>query len=238
MDMLDLTLPTVAENLALDEALLLEAEAGRLHESLRLWEWPKPAVVLGAGGRLTEEINESTCHGDGVPIHRRASGGGTVMLGKGCFLFSLVLAYARSPDLREIPTSYCHILGTIRDALLDRHAGVACAGTSDLAIAGRKFSGNSQQRKRHYLLHHGTILYGFPLETIGRYLHQPPRQPDYRGNRTHGDFLMNLPMTADTLKQRLRVAWQAEKPLLAWPEEAVRRLTADKYATTEWTRRR
>ena len=36
MYFLDLTLPTLAENLALDEALLLDAEAGG-PEVLRLW---------------------------------------------------------------------------------------------------------------------------------------------------------------------------------------------------------
>src|SRR5262245_1678404 len=105
MHFLDLTLPTAAENLALDEALLLEAEAGRGGEVLRLWEWPRPAVVLGAGCRLAEEVHEANCLADGVPILRRASGGGTVLLGEGCLLFSLVLAYDRSPALSAVALS-------------------------------------------------------------------------------------------------------------------------------------
>jgi len=48
MRYLDLTLPSPAENLALDEALLEEAEAsGRPTETLRLWEPRQPAVVVG-----------------------------------------------------------------------------------------------------------------------------------------------------------------------------------------------
>ena len=84
MRFLDLTLPTPAENLALDEALLLEAEAGRGEELLRVWEWPTFAVVLGSGCRLGAEVNEAACRSDHVPILRRASGGGTVLLGAGC----------------------------------------------------------------------------------------------------------------------------------------------------------
>ncbi|HEV3117610.1 MAG TPA: lipoate--protein ligase family protein, partial [Gemmataceae bacterium] len=83
MYLLDLTLPTIAENLALDEALLLEAEAGGA-EVLRFWEWKRPAVVLGAGSRLADDVDEAACHADGVPILRRSSGGGTVLLGSGC----------------------------------------------------------------------------------------------------------------------------------------------------------
>ena len=43
MHFLDLTLPTLPENLALDEALLLEAEAGGPN-LLRVWSWPNNAV--------------------------------------------------------------------------------------------------------------------------------------------------------------------------------------------------
>src|SRR5438309_2011186 len=96
---LDLTLPTLEENLALDEALLLEAEQGDRGEVLRLWEWPTPAVVLGSGCRLADDVNEPACAADGIPIARRASGGGTVLLGAGCLLYSVVFSYERSPAL-------------------------------------------------------------------------------------------------------------------------------------------
>jgi len=78
MNYLDLTLASVAENLALDEALLLEAEASGSGEILRFWEWPTPTVILGAGSRLTEDVNQLACQADRVAILRRSSGGGTV----------------------------------------------------------------------------------------------------------------------------------------------------------------
>src|SRR5436190_16951633 len=102
MHFLGLTLASPADNLALDEALLLEAEAGDAGEVLRCWEWPTPAVVLGAAGILSQDVDESACQRDGVPILRRASGGGTVLLGPGCLLFSLVLAYERDPALGDV----------------------------------------------------------------------------------------------------------------------------------------
>src|SRR5262245_36170851 len=97
---LDRTLPTLAENLALDEALLIAAEAGG-PEVLRLWRWPAPAVVLGAGGRLADDVRADACAADGVPVRRRSSGGGTVLLGPGCLCYSLVLGMDR-PGLREL----------------------------------------------------------------------------------------------------------------------------------------
>jgi lipoate-protein ligase A len=238
MQFLELTLPTIAENLALDEALLLEAEAGRGSEALRLWEWRKPAVILGSGGKLAEDVDESRCQTDGVPILRRSSGGGTVLLGPGCLCFTLVLSYERSPLLREIPFSYVYILDTIRDAVRDLLPDIERAGTSDLAAGGLKFSGNSQQRKRNYMLHHGTILYDFDFAAVGRYVRIPARQPKYRQNREHGAFLCNLPATAMELTGRLRVAWKADMETSKHPEALVRELVAEKYAKAEWARRR
>src|SRR6478735_8844240 len=114
---LDQTLDTLNENLALDEALLLDAEAGDGGEVLRVWEWPRPAVVLGAGGRIADDVDVAACDRDGVPLARRSSGGGTVLLGPGCLLYSLVLRYDRAPELRDIRKSYHWILERVVEAL-------------------------------------------------------------------------------------------------------------------------
>src|SRR5438132_7620980 len=161
MHFLDERLQTLAENLALDEALLLEAESGHSGEVLRVWEWPQAAVVLGSGCRPVEDADEAACLRGGVPILRRSSGGGTVLLGAGCLCYSLVLSYERSAALRDVRPSFAYILEQLRAALSELAPGIELAGISDLAHNGRKFSGNSQQRKRNYLLHHGTILYDF-----------------------------------------------------------------------------
>ncbi len=235
---LDLTLPSLEENLALDEALLLEAEAGRGGEVLRFWEWPEPAVVLGSGSMLAEDVHEAACAANGVPIVRRSSGGGTVLLGAGCLVYTLVLAYDRAPALTSIPSSYAFILEQLRLGLEGVLPGTERAGTSDLAAGGRKFSGNAQQRKRHYLLHHGTLLYDFDLEQVGRYLHLPSRQPDYRMGRAHRLFLRNFPLRRADLERRLRGAWEADAGVHSWPESVTQQLVAAKYTRSEWLRRR
>ena len=238
MQFLDLTLASLAENLALDEALLLDAEAGGGGEVLRLWEWPRPAVVLGAACRLAEDVDQAACVLDGVPMLRRASGGGTVLLGRGCLLYSLVLAYDTAPALTEIRPSYRYVLERLRDALTDPAHPVELEGVSDLTVAGRKFSGNAQQRKRSFLLHHGTVLYDFDLGLVGRSLRQPARQPAYRGRREHAAFLINLPLGPEEIRQRVRAAWRAAEARVRWPEDVVRRLAADKFSNPDWTQRR
>jgi lipoate-protein ligase A len=234
MLLLDLTLPTLAENLALDEALLLDCEAGG-PTVLRFWEWPDAAVIVGAGGKLAEEVHLDACAADGVPVARRGSGGGTVLLGRGCLLYSLVLPM--DAELGDLKASYRSILGRMVTALSPMIAGVAWAGTSDLVVRDRKFSGNAQQRKRQHLLHHGTLLYSFDASRIDRYLCHPPRMPDYRRDRPHIDFVANLPISADRLKELVCAAWDAYGDA-NWPRATVALLIKEKYGQTDWHQRR
>lgn len=238
MRLLDLTLPNPADNLALDEALLVAAEEADAGEVLRLWELPSPAVVVGAGGSVAIDVNTAACEADGVPILRRSSGGGTVVLGPGCLCFSLVLAYDRAPGLNEIPASNRYVLGRARNALRAIAPGASLEGTNDLAAGGVKFSGNAQQRKRRHFLHHGTLLCGFDLALIPKYLNAPERQPDYRRERPHSEFVTNLPATVTEVKRALISEWRPDGEYDPVPWETVRALVAEKYSRDDWNRRR
>jgi lipoate-protein ligase A len=232
------TLDTVDENLALDEALLLSAEAGESGEVLRFWEWPTLAVVLGAGGSIAIDVDEEACRIDSVPIHRRASGGGTVLLGRGCLLFSLILSYQRAAELRDVNASYRWILRRISDAL-QTITSIEHAGTSDLALRGRKISGNAQQRKARHLLHHGTLLYDVDLKQIGRYLKRPEREPAYREAREHAEFMTHLETTSNELMRLIANQFEASRADVS--NAAIARITdlvKDRYSQSEWVRRR
>ena len=238
MQYLDLTLPTPEENLALDEALLLQAEQTDGSEVLRLWEVASPCVVLGCFCRLAADVNETACAADGVPVRRRVSGGGTVLIGPGCLNFSLVLDMRQRPELNDVSRSHFLILDRITEILTARVPHVGFDGSSDLCLDGRKFSGNAQRRRRHWLLHHGTLLYNFPLDRISRYLLEPPRQPAYRDQRPHADFVTNFPADAAWLDRGLRLAWAADDPLPAWPRDLTGQFVQSRYSRPDWIRRR
>jgi lipoate-protein ligase A len=90
----------------------------------------------------------------------------------------------------------------------------------------------------HSFLHHGTLLYGMDVALMERYLRIPKRQPDYRQGRGHRDFVTQVPIRAEALRQMLREAWQAHVPLDRWPEDETQRLVQSKYGQMEWTYRR
>jgi lipoate-protein ligase A len=111
---------------------------------------------------------------------------------------------------------------------------IAIRGHTDLAIGGRKFSGNSQRRRKHFLLFHGTFLLNFELALIGDLLQMPSKQPDYRESRKHADFLTNINFPAEKVKAALQKAWDAESSLTNPPLEAIKALAREKYATNKW----
>jgi lipoate-protein ligase A len=234
MRYLDLTLPTAAENLALDEALLEEAEAAPPLETLRLWESPQPLVVIGRSSRVGTEVEVDACDALGVPILRRVSGGAAVVAGPGCLMYALVLSLRLRPKLRAIDRAHALVLGTIAAALRPSVPELTHRGICDLASGEKKVSGNSVRVKREHLLYHGTLLYDFPLAMIGRCLAMPSREPCYRQARPHDGFVANLPLNAAVLRSVLQTAWAAFEPCPAWPQAATRRLVAQKYSRPEW----
>jgi lipoate---protein ligase len=233
--LLDLTLATPAENLALDEALLEQAEeAGGSDETLRLWESPQPFVVMGRASRTADEVDLQQCRQLGLPVLRRCSGGASVVVGPGCLMYALVLSYRRRPPLRMLNEAHRLVLDTLAQALQPLLPEVRFQGTSDLTWGNRKFSGNSLRCKRTHLLYHGTLLYDFPLGMISACLRSPPRQPEYRGDRAHDSFVMNLPLDGDRLRTALANAWNVDGRLSDWPRQRMQQLSETRYQTDEW----
>ena len=236
---LPLTLETPAENLALDEALLDAAIAGELAgEALRLWEPVDPFVVLGRSSKPSE-VRTDICQAEGVPVLRRPSGGSTVIAGRGCLMYAVVLNLNERHELRHVDRAHQFVLGRIAESLQPLALGVSVSGTSDLTLAGlngepRKFSGNSLRLKRDWLLYHGTILYNFPLDRLSRWLGKPARTPDYRGERDHEAFVTNFPATRHQLTVALLDAWQAEEPLVEWPQTRTLSLATERYIKIDW----
>ena len=209
----DISFPTPEENILFDEVLLFLAEKGQAGEVLRFWESPVPFIVLGRTGKEEDDIYLQKAKEHHIPVLRRASGGGTVLQGKGCLNYSLVLPQNRHPGLHDIRRSYQYILGRLVTAFKSAGLEICFMPTSDLALVkeNKKFSGNAQKRGKKFILHHGTMLYDFDLDMIEHFLKIPKDVPLYRQDRTHKDFVMNLPVNSGALKTIIRQAFGADK---------------------------
>lgn len=172
---------------------------------LCFWESPTYFVVLGASNHAEIETHFERCTQDHIPILKRCSGGGTVLQGPGCLNYGLVLPYSYHQDLAQIQSANCFVMKQIRDAIQPiLSEKVEIKGFTDLAINQKKFSGNAQRRKKQTLLFHGTFLLNFDLSKIETYLAMPSKQPEYRANRNHLEFIRTLPVTKSDVIQALQ----------------------------------
>jgi lipoate-protein ligase A len=209
------------EHLAREWALFQSVEAGASGNLYRCWQAARPVVVVGRNSLVADDVIQvaeqlglpvaddvipEKCGADGVRVLRRFSGGGAVVLGPGCLNYAVVLSLVSWPALTDVAASFRFILERIVAAL--SIPGLSAAGEADLALGGRKVSGNAQRRGRRALIHHGTLLYGFDPQLATRYLKEPARQPAYRAARRHAEFIANLPLSAETIRARVETAWK------------------------------
>ena len=198
---------TAADHLEAEWQLFQAFEAGATGHLCRTWETAQPVVVLGRNTSIADQVNQDACRRDAVPVLRRFSGGGAVILGPGCLNYALGVSLVSHPALADVAVSFSTILGHITAAL--NVTDLTVAGGTDLALSGRKVSGNAQRRGRRALIHQGTLLYAFDSSLAARYLRDPRRQPAYRTGRPHTDFIGNLPLSRETIEDGLRAAWSA-----------------------------
>ncbi|MAP73965.1 MAG: lipoate-protein ligase A related protein, partial [Planctomycetaceae bacterium] len=142
MQLLDITYDSVIKNIALDEALLLYSEQTG-EQFLRFWKPQRNAVVMGRSGKLEQEAAQEYCRNHTIPVYRRPSGGGTILTGPGCLMYTIVLNSNLNGRLKEIQGCHDFVLGQMATAF--KNIGIPCCilGISDLAIGNLKFSGNS-----------------------------------------------------------------------------------------------
>ncbi len=226
------SLVQVAEHLALEEALWQWASQGALDQGvLWVWEPSQEAVVVGRSCQVQREVHLQSCQQQAVPVLRRCTGGGAVVLGPGCLVYCLVVPWGEGVGPRGV---HAQVLAPLAEQLRKHFPQVRQAGISDLTYQDRKFSGNSVRLGRRWCWYHGTLLYRFPIHRVGELLPHPPREPHYRQGRNHEAFLTNLPASRPQLEQILRRAWGECQELRQWPVRLMTQLYLRRYANPQW----
>ena len=237
LQFLDFSLPTAVENVALDEALVVAADEGSLGPTLRVWEVNHHAVVLGASGKRLEDVRIKECEEAQIPVARRSSGGGTVLLGPGVLNFTVVIPIDMHPALGAVDTAQVWVLELAAEAFRRYNPNVKVMGSGDLTIDSRKFCGSAQRRLKRHLLVHACLINRLDIAAITRFLNPPARQPSYRLGRTHENFLTELGLTRNEVVHALRFAWGAAESSGPPPLGLTERLVSDKFGRADWIER-
>lgn len=160
--------------------------------ALNVWVPESSMVVLGNANDALFEADVEACAADGIPVLKRYGGGGAVVLYPGCVVLSVGTwvksSFDNSRYFRLINQALTDALITVLPAGIE----VTQRGISDLCIGERKFAGTSLFRSKNYLLYQASMICNLDVEVISKYLKHPTKEPDYRGKRSHKDFLVGL----------------------------------------------
>jgi lipoate---protein ligase len=246
------TTSSPAHDLALEESIQLAVEQELSPNTWRLWQPAVPAVILGTGQEAAKEIALDAARAAEVPVLRRHSGGGTVVIGPGTINYSAFFAIADLPGAETIRGAMWAALKPVVQVLSGWGMTIVEAGLSDLAVSGadgtlRKIAGNSQARKKRSVVVHGTLLAAPDWERIARLLRFPSSVPDYRAGRDHRAFLTSLkdhgaPTEFSSFGEGLRSVLPSSIVVESTPRahelEKVEALLKEKYGNPEWNFRR
>jgi lipoate---protein ligase len=161
---------------------------------LRVFQPRDVRLVIGRHQNPERELIPAHALADNIPMHRRVSGGGAVVLSPGMVVVSLRLKN------NEVGTT-CY-LDRVNAALIPSilSAGgptLRCRGHGDLIVAEpdgleRKVLGASLRQTAKMVVYLGVFLITDAVPLMERYLAAPSREPDYRAGRGHGAFCTHL----------------------------------------------
>jgi len=207
---------TVAQHIALDRNLLPLVGSGDLPPLLRFWDCLDEAVVLGVAQKVDDHVHADACAADSVPVLKRFSGGGTVWIGRGCLVFSVIRPFGDDIRQYDVQGAYRTVFQPVLDQFSLRGLAVTFEPPCDLALDGMKICGNAQAQRRGAVRIHGSFLINEDISRIARYVKHPTIAPTYRQGRPHSDFICNLStrgFTRATLAALLQAAWSAGHPI-------------------------
>lgn len=150
-----------------------------------------PAIVMGISGKPEELINPAKMDAAPLPLIKRFSGGGTVVVDEN----TLFATFICQKELHDFPAFPEHIHSW---AEAFYRAALPLTGfalkENDYTLGEKKCGGNAQYIRKDRWLHHSTFLWDYKKERMD-YLLLPQKQPAYRQRRAHDEFLCTLSTT-------------------------------------------
>jgi lipoate-protein ligase A len=144
-----------------------------------------------------ELIHEDNLKKNPIPIIKRFSGGGTVVVDEETIFITFIcqkslhpFAPYPEPIMKWTEKIYQNAFPELDFRLRE----------NDYAIGEKKCGGNAQYLSKERWLHHTTFLWNFKPENMDLLLH-PKKTPKYREGRTHLDFLTRLSEHMDSKEQ-------------------------------------
>ncbi|CAN1177954.1 Inactive lipoate--protein ligase 2 [Linum perenne] len=151
-----------------------------------------PAIVMGVSGKPVELLNRKLilASDNVVPVIRRFTGGGTVIVDGGTIFVTLICNKDAIPKVQPYPRSIMHWSGVWYGEVF-KGIGDFQLRENDYVFGNRKFGGNAQSITKNRWIHHTSFLWDYEDQNMD-YLKLPSRAPGYRLARDHTEFVCRM----------------------------------------------
>lgn len=183
----------------------------RAEKPFQVWIPKDHLIVLGNSQDPEIELNVDSVVKDQIPVYKRMSGGGTVLLSNGCICIGL--RFRKSKEL-GIHDYFLHGSGLIQKVVRSElDIELTQRGISDLVYEDKKISGCAMYMPKDFVLYLVSILVDPDFDEIQKYLAHPSKEPDYRGQRTHRNFLTSLAIASGKTIESSKLVKAFEKSI-------------------------
>ncbi len=146
------------------------------------------AIVMGISGKPELLLNVDRVSQDQIPVIKRFSGGGTVIVDENT-LFVTFICQKEIHSFAAYPEPIMKWSEEIYQSVFPQeHFSLR---ENDFVFGEKKFGGNAQYIKKDRWLHHTSFLWDYHKENMDYLLH-PKKTPTYRKERPHTEFLCTL----------------------------------------------
>ena len=240
---LDLSLPSAAENLALEEALARCTSSKDFLPTLRLWTNP-PTVVVGRFQNVNSEVDVHVCRRENIAIARRFTGGGAVYQDAGNLNLTIVMRPAWRIQASEFQRNALSVVMNFLEELQLQHTFVS---PNSVHVRGKKIAGGAAAVGRDFLLWHASILISTDIELLNRLL--APSRKNGEGNFIRSKWhpvitlvtALGKPVSMGEVKHQLHRAARRSLNVKFSPgelrddeKERMHSLHRSKYSTVQW----
>jgi len=186
-------------NLAIEEYIL---ENFGEKDTYLLFYVNSPSIIIGRNQNTIEEINTDYVDEQGIKVVRRLSGGGAVYHDEQNLNFSFI-----TKDDGNSFQNFAKFTQPVVDALNNIGVPVELQGRNDLAVEGRKISGNAMFSTRGRMFSHGTLMLDSQLEELTKALKVKKIKIESKGIKSIRSRVANIaeyldnPISMDEFKE-------------------------------------
>ncbi|MEE9574454.1 MAG: hypothetical protein V3W20_15470 [Candidatus Neomarinimicrobiota bacterium] len=155
-----------------------------------VWEPNETCIVLGRSNNSDDSLYLDNIINDNIPVYKRPSGGETVLLSNKMLVISIAI---KQTDFKSGKSFFKDYNNKIISAL--ESLGIQdlrFKGISDITINDLKILGSAIYQNNLVVFYHAVLNVSESTSLIEKYLKHPKREPDYRKNRNHKEFITSL----------------------------------------------